>query len=166
MDRKTMCRQGSRSLVAAAIGSLALVGWSSCRVHAQQASVSAWDAADFRVWAYIPYWTTHDANQRLRHKRHVLPRLRCPLLRRPADRRLTATSPRPHRAYQTSFNTIRTQSQSAIERLRPGLQHVRGHRRRPTPPGDPLYRQPHCPREFLRNLKTVMVTIAPRRPTT
>ncbi|HEX4412148.1 MAG TPA: hypothetical protein VH107_00880, partial [Lacipirellulaceae bacterium] len=24
----------------------------------QQTSVSAWDAADFRVWAYIPYWAT------------------------------------------------------------------------------------------------------------
>jgi hypothetical protein len=26
--------------------------------HAQQASVSAWDAADFRSWSFIPYWTS------------------------------------------------------------------------------------------------------------
>src|SRR5262245_9564067 len=26
--------------------------------HAQQASMSTWDAADFRVWGFIPYWTT------------------------------------------------------------------------------------------------------------
>lgn len=27
-------------------------------VDAQQASTSAWDAADFRIWGYIPYWAT------------------------------------------------------------------------------------------------------------
>ncbi|MGB7157658.1 MAG: glycosyl hydrolase family 18 protein [Tepidisphaeraceae bacterium] len=27
-------------------------------VHAQQSSTSAWDAADFRIWGYIPYWTS------------------------------------------------------------------------------------------------------------
>src|SRR3954469_17106337 len=27
-------------------------------VSAQQASISAWDAANFRIWGYIPYWTT------------------------------------------------------------------------------------------------------------
>ena len=26
--------------------------------HAQQASVSAWDASGFRIWGYIPYWAT------------------------------------------------------------------------------------------------------------
>ena len=27
-------------------------------VRAQLSSVSAWDAADFRIWGYIPYWAT------------------------------------------------------------------------------------------------------------
>jgi Glycosyl hydrolases family 18/Dockerin type I domain len=27
-------------------------------LHAQQSSVSAWDAADFRVWSFVPYWTS------------------------------------------------------------------------------------------------------------
>jgi hypothetical protein len=27
-------------------------------LRAQQSSVSAWDAADFRVWGFIPYWTS------------------------------------------------------------------------------------------------------------
>src|SRR3712207_5949406 len=26
--------------------------------HAQQSSVSAWDAADFRSWSFIPYWAS------------------------------------------------------------------------------------------------------------
>ena len=30
----------------------------ACAAGAQQASVSAWDAADFRSWSFIPYWTS------------------------------------------------------------------------------------------------------------
>jgi Glycosyl hydrolases family 18 len=26
--------------------------------HAEQASISAWDAADFRAWSFVPYWTS------------------------------------------------------------------------------------------------------------
>src|SRR3954469_1453304 len=37
---------------------MALAALAPTSARAQQASVSAWDAADFRVWAYIPYWTT------------------------------------------------------------------------------------------------------------
>ena len=37
---------------------MALVALAPAITRAQQASVSAWDAADFRVWAYIPYWAT------------------------------------------------------------------------------------------------------------
>jgi hypothetical protein len=33
-----------------------LLGWSAT-ARAQQASISAWDAADFRSWSFIPYWT-------------------------------------------------------------------------------------------------------------
>src|SRR5690349_3619235 len=30
----------------------------SGNAHAQVSSVSAWDAADFRIWGYVPNWTT------------------------------------------------------------------------------------------------------------
>ena len=33
-----------------------LLGWSAT-ARTQQASISAWDAADFRSWSFIPYWT-------------------------------------------------------------------------------------------------------------
>jgi len=37
---------------------MALIALAPTIARAQQTSVSAWDAADFRVWAYIPYWAT------------------------------------------------------------------------------------------------------------
>ena len=40
---------------------LATVSMSALAVRAPAAvsSMSAWDAADFRLWAYIPYWATN-----------------------------------------------------------------------------------------------------------
>jgi hypothetical protein len=35
---------------------IALIMISPLLVHGQQASVSAWKAANFRIWGYIPYW--------------------------------------------------------------------------------------------------------------
>src|SRR5262245_53718875 len=41
------------------LGGLALIATGHSLAHGQQASVSAWDAADFRIWGYIPYWATN-----------------------------------------------------------------------------------------------------------
>lgn len=41
--------------IAAMIGLLTLAPLIS---YAQQSSVSTWDAADFRIWGYVPYWAT------------------------------------------------------------------------------------------------------------
>src|SRR4051812_11977815 len=49
------CRLSLRRTLLCAAAFVALAP--TC-AHSQQASVSAWDAADFRVWAYIPYWAT------------------------------------------------------------------------------------------------------------
>ncbi|MEX2091077.1 MAG: hypothetical protein WD971_00290, partial [Pirellulales bacterium] len=35
----------------------------ACVAGAQQASISAWDAADFRTWSFIPYWTSQSQVQ-------------------------------------------------------------------------------------------------------
>ncbi len=43
------------ALVLVACGALSLVPNTA---NAQNSSISAWDAADFRVWGYIPYWAT------------------------------------------------------------------------------------------------------------
>src|SRR6185436_19158773 len=37
---------------------VALVLLAPAMLRAQQASVSAWDSAHFRIWGYIPYWAT------------------------------------------------------------------------------------------------------------
>src|SRR4051794_2962638 len=47
----------SRCLATIAIAGVVLAVTSN-RLSAQQASISAWDAADFRIWGYIPYWAT------------------------------------------------------------------------------------------------------------
>src|SRR5947207_1475486 len=58
MHRRTLRPLHSRSLAGVIISSLAFVGTVAPTAHAQQASVSAWDAAEFRIWGYIPYWAT------------------------------------------------------------------------------------------------------------
>src|SRR6188768_4092304 len=40
------------------IGAILLALAAPAVSQAQQASVSAWDAADFRIWGYIPYWAS------------------------------------------------------------------------------------------------------------
>ena len=37
---------------------IALVLFMSGTVRGQATAVSAWDAADFRIWGYIPYWAS------------------------------------------------------------------------------------------------------------
>jgi hypothetical protein len=56
MHRKTVRNRAWRgvALIAAAV----LPVFAPSIVRAQNASVSAWDAADFRIWGYIPYWVT------------------------------------------------------------------------------------------------------------
>ena len=79
---------------------------------AQQASVSAWDAADFRIWGYIPYWaTTSQINGFATNGlyTHVSDVLYFGGLRPDTNGNLSWASS----SYQTQFNTIRSQSQSA-----------------------------------------------------
>ncbi len=47
------CRRVASGLVA-----LTLAAFSVGSATAQQASVSAWDAANFRAWSFVPYWTS------------------------------------------------------------------------------------------------------------
>jgi len=78
-------------------------------VSAQQASVSTWDAANFRIWGYIPYWaTTSQINGFATNGiyTHVSDVLYFGGLRPDPTGNLTWASS----SYQTQFNTIRSQS--------------------------------------------------------
>src|SRR3954453_4755370 len=77
--------------------------------RAQQASVSAWDAADFRVWAYIPYWTTQSQINNFGSNgmySHVSDVISFGAYRTDSNGNLAFVSS----AYQTQVNTIRAQS--------------------------------------------------------
>jgi hypothetical protein len=39
------------------IAAVAFLSFAPVLVRAQQSSISAWDAADFRSWSFVPYWT-------------------------------------------------------------------------------------------------------------
>ncbi len=82
---------------------------SSPQSLAQQASVSAWDAADFRVWAYIPYWATQTQINNFGTNgmySHVSDVISFGAYRTDSNGNLAFVSS----AYQTQVNTIRAQS--------------------------------------------------------
>src|ERR1051325_4725501 len=80
--------------------------------RAQQASISAWDAANFRIWGYIPYWATNtDINNFATNGlyTHVSDVLYFGGLRPDTAGNLTWASS----SYLSQFNTIRAQSQTS-----------------------------------------------------
>src|ERR1700754_978989 len=86
---------------------IALVGPTVAR--SQQSSISAWDAADFRVWAYIPYWTTQTQINNFGTNgmySHVSDVISFGAYRTDSNGNLAFVSS----AYQTQVNTIRAQS--------------------------------------------------------
>ena len=76
--------------------------------RAQQASISSWDAADFRVWAYIPYWATSSQISGFASNgmyTHVSDVLYFGAVRPDSNGNLPFASA----TYQTNFNTLRSQ---------------------------------------------------------
>ncbi|HEX3599568.1 MAG TPA: glycosyl hydrolase family 18 protein [Lacipirellulaceae bacterium] len=74
-----------------------------------ESSVSAWDAADFRVWAYIPYWATQTQINNFGTNgmySHVSDVIYFGGLRTDSNGNLAYASS----SYQTQLETIRTQS--------------------------------------------------------
>ncbi len=77
--------------------------------RAQQSSISAWDAADFRVWAYIPYWATQTQINSFGTSgmySHVSDVIYFGGLRTDSNGNLAYAAS----SYQTQLNTIRSQS--------------------------------------------------------
>lgn len=103
-----MTRSGARHLSAMISGGLLLAACSTM-AGAQQASISTWDAADFRIWGYIPYWTTSSQINAFATNgmySHVSDVLYFGAVRPDANGNLSYGSS----SYQTSLNTLRTQS--------------------------------------------------------
>ena len=117
MVRRRFC-QWLQYFIAFSLLAPALVG-------AQQASVSAWDAADFRIWGYVPYWASTSqinnfaSNGMYGHVSHVL---YFGAVRPDASGNLSygATS------YQTNLNTMRSQSASSGFNLHLSMMAVTG----------------------------------------
>ena len=110
MHPKTTRNRPQNALALLAAGAIALAAPSASQ--AQQSSVSTWEASDFRVWGYIPYWTTTTQLNSFSTNgfyNHVSDVFYFGGLRPNATGNLTWASSN----YLTAFNTLRTQSQSA-----------------------------------------------------
>src|SRR3954462_7659682 len=86
-----------------------LVPLCAMMANGQQASISTWDAANFRIWGYIPYWaTTSQINGFATNGiySHVSDVLYFGGFRPDPTGNLTWAAS----SYQTQFNTIRSQS--------------------------------------------------------
>jgi hypothetical protein len=91
----------------------------------QQASVSAWDAADFRIWGYIPYWTSASQINNFATNgmyTHVSDVLYFGAVRPDASGNLSYGSS----SYQTNLNTLRSQSSTSGFKLHLSMMAVTG----------------------------------------
>jgi hypothetical protein len=80
-------------------------------VRGQQSSVSTWDAANFRIWGYVPYWATSSQISGFATNgmySHVSDVLYFGAVRPDASGNLSYGSS----SYQTNLNTMRSQSAS------------------------------------------------------
>lgn len=103
----------------------ALLLCTSVLSHAQQASISTWDAADFRIWGYIPYWSSATEINNFATNgmyTHVSDVLYFGAVRPDASGNLSYGSS----AYQTNLNTLRSQSSSAGFNLHLSMMAVTG----------------------------------------
>src|SRR3954465_15968426 len=107
MGRNQATRRSFTSRVTFVVVTAALFVTST--VRAQQSSVSAWDAPDFRDWAYIPYWTTQTQINNFGTNgmySHVSDVISFGAYRTESNSNLAFVSS----AYQTQVNTVRAQS--------------------------------------------------------
>lgn len=109
----------------ALIGAILILSAAPATVRAQQSSVSAWDASDFRIWGYIPYWaTTSEINSfgTSGLYTHVSDVLHFGGYRPDASGNIAAASG----TYATQLNTIRSQMQTYGFKLHLSMFEVNG----------------------------------------
>ncbi len=125
-----------------------------CMARAQQASISAWDAANFRIWGYIPYWaTTAQINGFATNGlyTHVSDVLYFGGLRPDSNGNLSWASS----SYQTQFNTIRSQAATNGFKLHLSMFEVIGGQTDTT--WESIIADPVKRANFVSQLKTIML---------
>ena len=121
--------------------------------RSQQSSVSAWDAADFRLWSYIPYWATQTQINNFATNgmySHVSDVLYFGGLRPDSNGNITYAAS----SYQTQFNTIRSQAQSVGFNLHLSMFEVTGGQTDAT--WTSIVNSPTARANFVSQLKTIM----------
>jgi GH18 family chitinase len=109
----------------AALAGTAVLAATTATGQAQVASVNAWDASQFRVWAYIPYWTSQSQIDNFDNNGmygHVSDVLHFGGLRPDASGNIAYASA----TYQTQLDTIRAQMQTSGFKLHLSMFEVNG----------------------------------------
>jgi hypothetical protein len=120
----------------------------------QQTSVSAWDAADFRVWGYIPYWATNTQITNFATNgiySHVSDVLYFGGLRPDSNGNLTWASS----SYQNQFNLIRSQSATSGFKMQLSMFEVTGGQTDAT--WESIIADPAKRSTFITQLKNIML---------
>ena len=145
-----MARRSSNSAVSRLIKSLGvfmLTVLAPLVASGQVSSVSAWNAADFRMWAYIPYWSSIPASGSYTHVSDVL---YFGGLRPDANGNIT-----PYQSsYQTNFNTLRSRAQTDGFNLHLSMFEVTNNQTDAT--WTALINSPTARANFVSQLKTIM----------
>lgn len=126
-------------------------------VGAQVSSVSAWDAADFRIWGYIPYWTSSSQINGFATNglyTHVSDVLYFGGLRPDSNGNITYAAS----SYQTALATIRSQSQTSGFKLHLSMFEVTGGQTDTT--WESIIASPANRANFISQLKAIMLGAA------
>jgi hypothetical protein len=124
------------------------------RAPAAVSSMSAWDAADFRLWAYIPYWATNTQINNFATNgmyTHVSDVLYFGGLRPDSSGNITYAAS----SYQTALNTLRSQSPTHGFKLHLSMFEVTGGQTDAT--WQSIINSPTNRQNFVTNLKNIML---------
>lgn len=128
---------------------------SSPAARGQQASVSAWDSAHFRIWGYIPYWTSSSQISGFATNgmyQHVSDVLYFGGYRPNSTGQIAAASS----SYATALTTIRSQAQTNGFRLHLSMFEVNG-TLGTDPTWESIIANPTYRATFVSQLKTLML---------
>lgn len=148
MHRDTVVRR------LAAISAIALSAAVTPVSHAEQASISAWDASNFRIWGYIPYWSSSSQISGFASNgmySHVSDVLYFGAVRPDASGNLSYGSS----SYQTNLNTLRSQQSSQGFKLHLSMMAVNGSSVDTV--WTSIVNSPTARANFVNNLKTLML---------
>ncbi|MFO0789495.1 MAG: glycosyl hydrolase family 18 protein [Pirellulales bacterium] len=144
-----------RLFACALVAAVAFALLSPHTASGQQASISAWDSADFRIWGYIPYWTSSTQIQGFATSglySHVSDVLYFGGYRPNSTGQIAAASS----TYAAALTTIRSQAQSSGFRLHLSMFEVNG-TLGTDPTWESIIANPTYRATFVSQLKTLML---------